>query len=117
MNNIYDMMKCGKSREEILKELEEAETALKEEAAAAEKKKKLGDYRIALINAMNDYFIALGMDVKDVEELTKSLDDLLIELNKEVVVGSPNTKVKMSAKDYKDFANLTNTLINFSKLW
>lgn len=117
MNNIYDMMKNGKSREEILKELEEAETALKNEAAAAEKKEKLGGYRIALISALSDYFTALGMDAADVEELTKSLDDLLIELNKEVVVGSPNTKVKMKVNDYKDFANLTNTLINFSKLW
>lgn len=113
MNNIYDMMKGGKSREEILKELEEAETALKNE----EKKQTIDNACLALINALNDYFLAIGMDAADVESLIKGLDDLLVELNKEIVVGSPNTKVKMCANDYKDFANLTNALINFSKLW
>lgn len=70
---IKEMLKAGKTPEELIKEINDATREIRKEEAAAHRKKELDTKREAAINALNDYIGAVygkKMSVNDLRELS-----------------------------------------------
>ena len=102
MENIREMLENGMSREQIIA-LVNGEATIYEAEKAADNK-ILNDAREILAATIVDYADALGLiddDISDdeVEELINAIEDILIDLEKEVAA------VSKSAKEMDSFMN------------
>ena len=102
MENIREMLENGMSREQIIG-LVNVEATIYEAEKAADNK-ILNDAREILAATIVDYADALGLiddDISDdeVEELINAIEDILIDLEKEMVA------VSKSAKEMDSFMN------------
>ena len=102
MENIREMLENGMSREQIIALVNVEATIYETEEEAGNK--ILNDAREILAATIVDYADALGIiddDISDdeVEELINSIEDILIDLEKEVAT------VSKSAKEMDSFMN------------